>query len=146
MYIGDENPHGNNFFFFFFTNTGYHQFQCMWVTDLYYNSHVQQKVKNTEHILWYAYHYTKQNTCRRQDHRYDYTRYKWHNPMFNKFITNTCTSLRVIDLALFIDVLFYVEQATLMMHSEWRCQPFYSDQLGDKKYSCISTFTWRDCQ
>lgn len=42
----------------FFTNTGYHQFQCMWVTDLYYNM-CSKRLKNTEHILWYTYHYTK---------------------------------------------------------------------------------------
>lgn len=59
--------------------------------------------------------------------------------MFNEFITNIFTSLRVVDIVFCIDVMFSVQQATLLMHTEWRCQPFYSDQMGDNKYSCIST-------
>jgi hypothetical protein len=48
------------------------------------------------------------------NHTYDYTRYDCHNPMFNNFITHIFTSLRVMDIALVIDILFSVDQAALL--------------------------------
>jgi hypothetical protein len=47
-------------------------------------------------------------------HTYDYTHYDCHNPMFNIFVTHIFTSLRVIDIALVIDILFSVDQAALL--------------------------------